>query len=104
MAFGCIFTNQSPMSKDRVIAPSCVLYVCCGSKCKKRGGKLLYKSLKSAVKARHMKRSVQVIKTGCTDCCKHGPVVAVMPSNEWHLGVDEQRGIQILDAIKLSDQ
>ena len=92
------------MSRDRDLVPECVLYVCCGSKCKKHGGKLLYKSLKSAVKARHRKRSIQVIKTGCTDRCKHGPIVAVMPKNEWHLGVDEQRGIQILDAIKLSDQ
>lgn len=92
------------MSKDRFPLPECVLYVCCGSKCKKHGGKVLYKSLKSVVKARHVKRSVQVIKTGCTDRCKHGPVLAVMPQNEWHLHVDEQRGIQILDMLRRKSQ
>lgn len=87
------------MSKDRVFVPECVLYACCGSKCKKHGGKQLYKSLKAEVKARHLKRVIQVIKTGCTDRCKHGPVLAVMPQNEWHLGVDETRGMQILENL-----
>jgi (2Fe-2S) ferredoxin len=87
------------MSKDRSIVPECVLYACCGSKCKKHGGKELYKFLKAEVKARHLRRTVQVIKTGCTDRCKHGPVLAVMPQNEWHLHVDPVRGKQVLDAI-----
>jgi (2Fe-2S) ferredoxin len=83
------------MSKIHQI-PVCVLYTCCGSKCKKRGGKHLYKILKAHVKALHLKRSVQVIKTGCTDRCKHGPVVAVMPENTWHLEVTDDKGYQIL--------
>ena len=87
------------MSKDRSFVPECVLYVCCGSKCKKHGGKELYKALKAEVKVRHLKRAVQVIKTGCTDRCKHGPVLAVMPQNEWHLRVDESLGKQVLDAF-----
>jgi (2Fe-2S) ferredoxin len=91
------------MSRDRDRVPECVLYVCCGSKCKKHGGKELYKSLKAAVKERHMKRNVQVIRTGCTDRCKHGPVLAAMPKNEWHLEVDERRGIQILESVMGSD-
>ena len=91
------------MSKDFSHTPECVLYVCCGSKCKKRGGKQLYKNLKSSVKAdRSFKRRVQVIKTGCTDRCKMGPVVAVMPKNEWHLHVDEGRGQAILNAALTS--
>ncbi|MGC3945786.1 MAG: (2Fe-2S) ferredoxin domain-containing protein [Chryseolinea sp.] len=86
------------MSKD-LPSPECVLYVCCGSKCKKRGGKELYRSLKSEVKSRKLRRSVQVIKTGCTDRCKHGPIVALMPQNEWHLNVDEHGGRQILHEV-----
>jgi (2Fe-2S) ferredoxin len=89
------------MSKERSFVPQCVLYACCGSKCKKKGGKLLYKTLKAEVKARHLKRVVQVIKTGCTDRCKLGPVLAVMPNNEWHLGVDEAMGIHILDKLSM---
>ena len=79
-------------------APECVLYVCCGSKCKKKGSKHLYKKLKGELKHRRVKRNVQVIKTGCTDRCKRGPVLAVMPQNEWHLHVDGEMAMKILDA------
>ena len=75
--------------------PECVLYTCCGSKCKKRGGKHLYKMLKHEVKTAGVKRRIQVIKTGCTDRCKMGPVVAVMPDNEWFLEVTEEKALQI---------
>ena len=77
--------------------PDCVLYVCCGSKCKAKGGKQLFKQLKSEVKHRHLRKTVEVIKTGCTDRCKAGPVIAVMPMNEWHLQMDEQSAARVLD-------
>ena len=78
--------------------PECVLYVCCGSKCKAKGSKHLFKQLKSDVKHRHLKKVVEVIKTGCTDRCKAGPVIAVMPANEWHLHMDEQSTDKLLHA------
>jgi len=78
-------------------SPECVFYVCCGSKCKKSGGKQLYKQLKGEVKHRHLKRQVQVIKTGCTDRCKMGPVIAVMPKNEWHLQVTEEMAMGLIN-------
>lgn len=87
------------MSKDRVQKPECLFYVCCGSKCRKRGGKAVFKALKAEVRARRLKRVVQVIRTGCTDRCKHGPVLAVMPRNEWHLGVGESHAAHILDEV-----
>jgi (2Fe-2S) ferredoxin len=68
----------------------CILYTCCGSKCKKRGAKQLYKYFKSLVKSQHLRNKVQVIKTGCTDRCKMGPVVAVMPENTWYLEVTDE--------------
>jgi (2Fe-2S) ferredoxin len=77
--------------------PECVLYVCCGSKCKAKGGKQLYKQLKSEVKHRHLKKVIEVIKTGCTDRCKAGPVIAVMPVNKWHLQMDEQSTAEVFD-------
>jgi (2Fe-2S) ferredoxin len=79
-------------------APECVLYVCCGSKCKAKGGKQLFKQLKSEVKDRHLRKTIEVIKTGCTDRCKAGPVLAVMPMNEWHLQMDEQSAVKVLYA------
>jgi (2Fe-2S) ferredoxin len=76
--------------------PECVLYVCCGSKCKAKGGKHLFKQLKSEVKQRHLRKIIEVIKTGCTDRCKAGPVIAVMPVNEWHLNIDGQSATKVL--------
>ncbi|MBT1700130.1 (2Fe-2S) ferredoxin domain-containing protein [Fulvivirgaceae bacterium PWU4] len=79
--------------------PACVLYVCCGSKCKKHGGKQLYKRLKSSVKERSLKRKMQVIKTGCTDRCKIGPVIAVMPQNTWHTHMDEEKATSLFEQV-----
>ncbi|MBT1710697.1 (2Fe-2S) ferredoxin domain-containing protein [Fulvivirgaceae bacterium PWU5] len=85
------------MSKEFSRTPNCVFYVCCGSKCKKRGSKHLYKRLKSTVKEQRLRRKVQVIKTGCTDHCKRGPVVAVMPKNEWNFEVTEEKAMSLLE-------
>jgi NADH:ubiquinone oxidoreductase subunit E len=87
------------VSKEFSHAPTCILYVCCGSKCKKRGGKHVYKKLKSGVKEKHLKRKVQVIKTGCTDHCKKGPVIAVMPKNEWNFEVNEEKAMSLLHQV-----
>jgi NADH:ubiquinone oxidoreductase subunit E len=80
-------------------APECVLYVCCGSKCKPKGGKQLFKQLKKDVKHRHLRKHIEVIKTGCTDRCKAGPVIASMPMNDWHLNMDEQSTALLLDSV-----
>ena len=88
------------MSKDFSHSPECILLACCGSKCKKHGGKHLYKQLKRSVKEKHLKGKVQVIKTGCTDHCKRGPVIAVMPKNEWHFEVNEEKAISLLEQLK----
>lgn len=57
----------------------------------------MYKQMKGEVKHRHLKRHVQVIKTGCTDRCKMGPIVAVMPKNKWYLQVNEEMTSVLLD-------
>lgn len=90
------------MSKELSHATICIFYVCCGSKCKKRGGKHLYKQLKSSVKEKHLKRKVRVIKTGCTDHCKWGPVVAVMPKNEWNFEVNEEKAMSLLEQLTVT--
>ena len=88
------------MSKDSFNKPVCILYACCGSKCKKRGGKHLYKQLKRSVKEKHLGRRVQVIKTGCTDHCKRGPVIVVMPTNEWNFNMNEEKAIALLEQLQ----
>ena len=48
---------------------------------------------------------MQVIKTGCTDHCKRGPVVAVMPKNEWHFEVVDEKACRLFEelAAKLTE-
>ena len=58
--------------------------------------------MKSLVKEKHLKRKIQVIKTGCTDNCKMGPVVTVMPKNEWHFEVDEVKAMTLLEQAELT--
>jgi len=87
------------MSKDFPHTPECILYACCGSKCKKRGGNHQYKQLKRSVKEKNLERRVQVIKTGCTDNCKRGPVLVVMPKNEWHFNMNEEKAMSLLEQL-----
>ncbi|MBX9851958.1 MAG: (2Fe-2S) ferredoxin domain-containing protein [Cytophagaceae bacterium] len=75
--------------------PAKVIYVCCGSKCKKAGGKELKKFFKDRLKSLNMKE-IRVIKTGCTDNCKFAPVVCVQPENRWNFLVDEIKAKEII--------
>ena len=70
--------------------PENVIYICTGSKCKKNGSKHLSKFFNSSVKKHGLKGKIEVIKTSCTDRCKHGPVVCLQPENKWFLEVDDK--------------
>lgn len=79
--------------------PEQVIYVCTGSKCKKKGGKQISKDYVNYLKKSGMKGRVEIIKTDCTDRCKFAPVVCFQPQNEWHLQVDEHEADKLI--IKL---
>lgn len=49
------------------------------------------------MKEQKLRKSIQIIKTGCTDRCKHGPVIAQMPANIWHFHMTEHSAIDLLD-------
>ena len=82
------------MSKDFRI-PKQVIYVCTGSKCKKRGGKELSKLFRSQAKDAGLKDVVEIIKTDCTDRCKSGPIVSLQPQNIWLKEVTEGMARQV---------
>ena len=71
--------------------PKQVIYVCTGSKCKKRGGKELSKAFRSLCKSFGLKEDVEIIKTDCTDRCKLAPVVCIQPQNLWLYEVSENK-------------
>jgi NADH:ubiquinone oxidoreductase subunit E len=82
------------MSKNFHI-PDQVIYVCTGSKCKKRGGKELGKLFRSQIKDAGLKDQAEVIKTDCTDRCKFAPVMSLQPQNLWFHDVTEIRARQL---------
>lgn len=84
--------------------PQQVLYVCNGSKCKKRGGKELGKLFRDQVKAAGLRDQVEVIKTDCTDRCKSGPIMSLQPQNLWLYETTEQQVLQLFREKVLGQQ
>ena len=72
-----------------------MLYICTGEKCKKRGSKEISKTLRDCAKDEGLD-GIDIIRTHCTDNCKHGPVVCLQPANEWHFHVDEHNALNLL--------
>lgn len=86
------------MSKEKH-SPAKVLYICTGEKCKNRGSKDTSKTLREYVKDFRLDDEIGIIKTHCTDNCKHGPVVCLQPAGEWHFHVDEHRALVLLKKL-----
>jgi NADH:ubiquinone oxidoreductase subunit E len=85
------------MSKFTV--PERVVFVCTGSKCGKRGGKRLYKTLE------HFSKhglGIEAIRTECTDRCDYAPVCSIQPGNIWLKEYEEKDVLKLLK--KLSDE
>lgn len=76
--------------------PDQVIYVCTGSKCKKKGGKQIAKQYSKYIKEVGLKNQAEVIRTECTDRCDFAPVVCFQPQNEWNLQVDERRAEELI--------
>lgn len=81
------------MSKNFPI-PDKVIYVCTGSKCKKKGGKDLGKLFRDMIKETGLKGQVEVVKTDCTDRCDYAPVVCMQPANAWMPQMNESKATQ----------
>ncbi|WP_299758633.1 (2Fe-2S) ferredoxin domain-containing protein [uncultured Pontibacter sp.] len=71
--------------------PDKVIYVCTGSKCKKKGGKDLGKFFRGMIKEMGLKGQVEVVKTDCTDRCDFAPVTCMQPDNIWTAHTDERK-------------
>jgi NADH:ubiquinone oxidoreductase subunit E len=82
--------------------PTQVIYVCTGSKCKKKGGKDLIKAFRDLAKGAGLKDEVEIIKTDCTDRCKYAPIVSFQPQNIWLQEVPELRARQLFQEYVLS--
>lgn len=91
------------MSKEKH-TPAKVLYICTGEKCKKRGSKEISKALREYT-TDHRLDHIGIIRTHCTDNCKHGPVVCLQPGSEWHFHVDdEHKAVSLLKKFSKGDE
>jgi (2Fe-2S) ferredoxin len=77
--------------------PRQVIYACGSGKCQKRGGKEIRKTMRDHLKMAGLKDEVEIVKTYCTDRCKHGPIFCFQPQNIWFQDMTEA---QILQAFK----
>ena len=75
--------------------PQQVIYVCTGSKCKKKGGKDIGKLFRKMAKEAGLKDTVEIIKTDCTDRCDFAPVMSIQPQNIWLHNVNEYMAGQL---------
>jgi NADH:ubiquinone oxidoreductase subunit E len=76
--------------------PEKVVYICTGSKCKKKGSKDIYKDLKSRLKDEGLNKEIEIIKTECTGRCKFAPVLSIQPANAWLRELNEGDVSQIM--------
>lgn len=83
------------MSKDKHSSDT-IFYICTGGKCKKKGSKEISKMLRAHAERQGL-TGLEIIKTHCTDNCKHGPVVCIQPHNTWHFHVDEHKAIALVN-------
>lgn len=83
-----------------------MIYVCTGSKCKKKGGKEIGKMLRNMIKDMGLKGKVEVVKTECTDRCDFAPVMSFQPDNVWLQYTTEEKAKQAFNdhILKSDDQ
>ena len=87
-------TTVKPYMSKSFPIPDKVIYVCTGSKCKKKGGKELGKFFREMIKEAGLKGQVEVVKTDCTDRCDFAPVVCMQPDNAWMPQMNEAKALE----------
>ena len=74
------------------------VFVCTGGDyCPYDGSVEVHAFLKDGVKARGLKKTVRVNKSGCLDQCGNGPMVVVYPENVWYHHVTLDKAARILE-------
>jgi (2Fe-2S) ferredoxin len=66
--------------------------------CGQRRSTAIYERFKDLVRARGLRDTVLVTRTGCLKHCSRGSTVAVWPSNHWYGGVEPEDVEPLLDA------
>jgi NADH:ubiquinone oxidoreductase subunit E len=76
----------------------CVILICNGSDCKKKGASELKKAAKRHLKDSGKFRDALIMCTKCNGHCKKGPIVGVQPANKWLTKASKAKLKDLLDA------
>ena len=72
------------------------LLVCGGTGCESAKADQIYKNLKSCAEAHKVLEDVQIVKTGCFGFCEKGPIVKVLPEENFYVDVDPSDAEEII--------
>ena len=72
------------------------ILVCGGTGCESSKADEIYKNLLAEADAQGVKNDVQVVKTGCFGFCEKGPIVKVLPSESFYVGVKPSDAKEII--------
>lgn len=79
--------------------PEKVIYICQGSKCRKRGGTDLEKFFEKVIKSGKLGDEVEIVITECTDRCKFAPIMCFQPENIWLSETNETEAFKVFKEI-----
>jgi NADH:ubiquinone oxidoreductase subunit F (NADH-binding)/(2Fe-2S) ferredoxin len=72
------------------------ILVCGGTGCESSKADEIYKNLVAEAEAQGVKNDVQVVKTGCFGFCEKGPIVKVLPTESFYVGVKPSDAKEII--------
>jgi len=72
------------------------ILVCGGTGCESSKSEDIYRDLIKESELQGVKNEVQIVKTGCFGFCERGPIVKVLPSESFYVGVTPQDAKEII--------
>lgn len=73
------------------------LLVCGGTGCESSKADQIYRGLKTCAEARGLSGEVQILKTGCFGFCEKGPIVKVLPEENFYVEVKPGDAEEIIE-------
>ncbi|MCE5257235.1 MAG: NADH-quinone oxidoreductase subunit NuoF [Spirochaetaceae bacterium] len=72
------------------------ILVCGGTGCESSRSDEIYRDLIKEAELQGVKEEVQIVKTGCFGFCERGPIVKVLPSESFYVGVKPEDAKEII--------
>ncbi|MDR1856596.1 MAG: NADH-quinone oxidoreductase subunit NuoF [Desulfovibrio sp.] len=73
------------------------ILTCGGTACQSNKGEELFNALNDEAKKQGLADKVQIVRTGCFGFCEKGPIVKVLPENNFYVEVKPEDAAEIID-------